>query len=673
MDEKLDPIHLSNIKEGQLSDLCESLRNDIVGVLNNEKVANTLEKKKTAYNQFVDALRSRQSWPRVDPLQKLPNEIFTKILLQLMARPQPGYTRVFTEPLLPLTMVSRKWRNFLLSEPSLWNEIDLDKKNDRDAIVCLQLKLSRDLPLDLVIPIPIELWGNIRPNLQKNRDRIESIVFIGNFTNSMPNYHKIGSEIRSFLGDLCPLPRLRRIVHLDLYTEGVYDIQWIVDSFPSLTELEIPLTSDELQATKDILHITSLTTFDDPKIVMPIAQTIETLRKVRFDMKSLNSRKDINKVESSRDIGWTSQLDWTELHWTKTYPVPLFLLKCLSRLVSIYITADIQTFNGILNSIDHLSVLKSFRIDIYIHNAHSLNLNEPSRLEAPHLIRPNFNVDSLVITIRGYEDGGGEEEEGIQDDKSPEVIGAMVELLLYTMPNVQHLDIGLVGRYFRRPEPLPRLFLDRHFNGRDLALSFVDVRFLPIEEGHIPPSVHTLQILAGRDSMCALSSNFVKYLRMLPKDSWSNNDPKLMIDLSTWPGLECIHADSDNVYWIQWDKASLAHLRCVSITVAHSGDITAGTFFINTIACNTNSYPSLEEIRLDRCPEWDILMIMLERRNLLASPNTKRIKRLSIPEICPPGICRVIHTFLQGKWPERPSNWELSMAANADIMEDITM
>ncbi|PVG03993.1 hypothetical protein CPB86DRAFT_312750 [Serendipita vermifera] len=72
---------------------------------------------------------------------------------------------------------------------------------------------------------------------------------------------------------------------------------------------------------------------------------------------------------------------------------------------------------------------------------------------------------------------------------------------------------------------------------------------------------------------------------------------------------------------------------------------------------------------MDECPDWDILIIMLERRNILASRDIQPIKKLSLPTTCPPNISQLLPGLLAGKWVQRPSNFELSHAANAkDIL-----
>ncbi|PVF91080.1 hypothetical protein CPB86DRAFT_663678, partial [Serendipita vermifera] len=73
------------------------------------------------------------------------------------------------------------------------------------------------------------------------------------------------------------------------------------------------------------------------------------------------------------------------------------------------------------------------------------------------------------------------------------------------------------------------------------------------------------------------------------------------------------------------------------------------------------------------CPELDILMIMLERRNLLQGPGIKRIKTISLHTTCSLTIQRIISTLLGSRWAKRPSNRDLSLAGNADILLDLAL
>jgi hypothetical protein len=690
-------------EEGRLGSLCRDLRDDITTLLRNGKGGDA-HKRKRIYNELVDALRNLQFHPRVDPLNRLPYEIFIRILLELRCSSSILSTAIIE--LLPLTMVSTKWRDCILSEPLLWNEIHIFYGYDEHLTIPLQLHLSRDLPLTLVVPIELNGWDNIRPHLHNHRDRIESIIFARYFSDDMADHQKMGADIRLFLDDLKPLPRLRRLIDADTSNEtgGIYDVKWLSQCFQSLKELvHISLTSKDLQETEGTLNITNLVTFDDPCTILPIARTINSLRKVAF------RRPELKETVYHKDLSWNSQLDWTELSfWADPCSTPLSLLGCLSKLVHLSImTANIDTLVVAINKIHQLVALSHFQIDIRLDETPSLDPQEISMLEAPQSesailqrINPNcrnFGVNTLIASIFCYQYDGNEDGREQQGSKLEMDIQTIVKLLLHAMPKVEHLHFTLVYEIPFRVLPLPRLPLDGHFNGRNLSLHLANTRLIPSEKSHIPASVHTLRVYTGKDSVSFLSSNFVKYLHIsLQSDrtydelqlmdrlnTWSaveydhsRPNPDFMIDLNAWSALESIHTTSNHIHWIQWERASLTFLRRVSIQTHFPYDFTASdgtTSFIRDIACRPDSYPSLEEIRLSECPEWDILMIMLERRNLMTRPNVKRIRKISFLTICPFEIRRIIRTLLQGKWPERPSNWELSMAGNAEIMQDKEM
>jgi hypothetical protein len=690
-----------NTEEGRLGSLCQNLRDDITTLLRNGK-GDSAHKQKAAYNELVDALRNLHL--RIDPLERLPYEIFIKILLEL--RYSGSILSTAMIDLLPFTMVSMKWRDCILSEPLLWNEIHINYGYHEYLTIPLQLHLSRDLPLTLVVPLQFYGWNIVRPNLLNHRDRIESIIFARYYSDDMADHQKMSAEIRSFLDDLKPLPGLRRLIDAETSneTEGIYDVKWISQCFQSLKELvHIPLTSSDLQATEETFNITDLVTFDDPCTILPVARTINSLRKVTF------RRRELKETVSHRDISWTSQLDWTELSfWANLCSTPLSLLGCLSKLVHLaIIAANIDTLVVTINNIHQLVALSHFHIYLHLDETPPLDSQEASMLETAQpesaLLQRinsncrNFGVNTLIASIRCYQNdksGDGRQQHRSKLEMDMQTI---VKILLHAMPKVEHLNFILDCEIPLRVLSLPRLPLDEHFSGRNLILHLANTRLTPSEKSHIPASVYTLRVYTDRELVPFLSSNFVKYLHISLRSERSNNDlsqmyhhdawsavdydhnrpkPDFMIDLNAWLSLESIHTASNHIHWIQWEKASLTFLRCVSIQTSFPYDVTVGdgtTSFIRDIAFRPDSYPSLEEIRLAECPEWDILMIMLERRNLLASPDVSRIKKMSVHMTCPFEVCRIIHTFLQGKWPERPSNWELSMAGNAEIMQDKTL
>jgi hypothetical protein len=137
----------------------------------------------------------------------------------------------------------------------------------------------------------------------------------------------------------------------------------------------------------------------------------------------------------------------------------------------------------------------------------------------------------------------------------------------------------------------------------------------------IPSSVHTLILRTDEDVACAFSSKSLKSLTVQgPFLIFEENEvPKSFgkqFDLENWATVEDISIYSGLV---AWNKFSLLFLRTIYLNKLEGrGHIdTDITSFIKDIACRPDSYPPLEEIGLAECPELDILMIILERRNIL--------------------------------------------------------
>ena len=84
--------------------------------------------------------------------------------------------------------------------------------------------------------------------------------------------------------------------------------------------------------------------------------------------------------------------------------------------------------------------------------------------------------------------------------------------------------------------------------------------------------------------------------------------------------------------------------------------------------------PVLEEVEITTIPEWDILFLMLERRNYLpSSRGIVRIRTLILPYPIPPDLLVPLTRILSGQFTERPSNKDLSFCGFMDAYFDPTM
>ncbi|PVF91366.1 hypothetical protein CPB86DRAFT_820549 [Serendipita vermifera] len=164
---------MRSTEEARLSDLCWQLQSDIAKMIPDEKEHEVLNKTKESYNGIIDALHDLTISSQLDLMERLPQEIITKVLLEAIGPSKD------MELVLSLTMVSKRWQKFILFKLVLWDMILLDNQHDRDSLVTLQLKLSLDLPLTIQLRCPIQGWDGIRARVLKHRNRVKMILRLG--------------------------------------------------------------------------------------------------------------------------------------------------------------------------------------------------------------------------------------------------------------------------------------------------------------------------------------------------------------------------------------------------------------------------------------------------------------------------------------------------------------
>jgi hypothetical protein len=654
---------MPDISETELSNLRWDLQDTIVDTLSNNKNDVSLRKAILIYNQVINRLHDLEMSRRIDPLERLPREIMMEIILNAIILPTYSwYNFVDIRLVLQLTMVSKRWRNFLLSESLLWNTLDLDKQQDTDAKIALQIELSGNLPLNLDVSLPLKSWDRVRPLLIPHRNRIGAIVF----------HRIIGSDggelddFRKFIEDLGPLPNIRCLGESHTNVRKLCDVKGMLDRFPSLKEMpDILFTDSDIHAARNRLNMRTLFTCEDLGTILLTTHTFTNLDTVYCLRNStLFPRDKLDELQKDLPSISDSPPAWRDLicHGYDNQISSSFLC-CLTSLVKLNVSVNLETLHDIIKIIHKLSSLRwvNFIVSPYPNN----------RILPPSLFTPNFNALSLRVDIRG--DSSNEPQKDLREeiDYLSNNINEIPSLLLRAMPNVKSFDLSFaISKSFK-------LFsFDGTFMGDTLRLYVDRATVILPTEMQIPTSVRELSLLVGADLICSMSSDTVKYLYISPRqgpgESVTNSGTD-RLDLNRWPSLESIRVSQRIL--IQWDKASLAFLRYVSIWVSYPELNVCNSFtsFVKDLACHPESYPFLEEITLGGSPELDILVIMLERRNLLTGPAIKRIKKLEILSPYPPKIRQILSTLIRGKWAERPSNWELSLAGNAEIILDLTL
>jgi hypothetical protein len=647
----------SGISEAQLSNTRWDLQASIINLLREQTSSVSLKETMSSYNEVMDTLHNLEIRRRVDPLKRLPIEIVRSIILDSCSSKIWWSPNRNMERVLELTMVSRTWRNFILSEPILWNIILLDHMHDRDAMIALQLALSRDLPLTIKISLPLNQWGVVKSLLSGHWDRIDTIVL-----DHLPRMsNKENSDFRRFLHDVGSLPNLRRLGETIMQSRISSHLQDILGLFPSLVEMPNVLFSiDELPILRQKLNRGTLSVSGDFTTLFPIVETFNTLDTAHFWISEAQVLSEEFQKIHLPDLA--PPVSWRVLIYQGfTNLIPVNFLSRLSSLMKLDISANLKSLYDIASIIHQFPILREVEL--------KLDFDFKRDISIPPRLIPNLSIQSLLVHILAGSLNNAQQDFRENNDLSYNHIHQIPSMLLHLMPKVKYFRLCITDF----PQAFP-FSLNESFNGDRLSLTFETRTVILQEENTIPSSVLKLSLYCQSDLLHSMSSTSVKYLEFgitARQHASSTSNQINMFDLNSWPSLERIVCQ---YVPIQWSGASLAFLREVTICGTFDENVeNKYTSFIRDIACHPESYPSLEDISLERCPEWDILMIMLERRNLLASSSTKRIKRLYLDSPLPSKIHKIISTLLAGKWAERLSNKELSLAGNADIILDLSL
>jgi hypothetical protein len=178
-------------------------------------------------------------------------------------------------------------------------------------------------------------------------------------------------------------------------------------------------------------------------------------------------------------------------------------------------------------------------------------------------------------------------------------------------------------------------------------------------------------------SMAILSSiHCPAAMHLLVTSSFSSElSFNLSLDVKTWSNLRTRRVE---IPPSSWSGISLPQVEEISVDMPYNpklGD--GGSPLLEELALHTNSFPCLSRLRLQRFPEWDILFLMLERRNFprvnSVQQSCKSIDSINLPFRPASWILKPLIDRLCGQLSVRPTDYELSYHAIAPIYFDRNM
>jgi len=560
-------------------------------------------------------------------IDTLPEEIWTQIIRSYASK-QYASARfdlqyVSVDLLLALMLVSTRWQQRIQDTPTLWTDIALlDSTEDLSLKVALGLHYSKTAPLSLLL-LSRGTWSAVRSMAPSMQPRISSLIFRFFFPEE---------EAEFVISDLCPLPCLTRMSA----RENRYIDKAFFHQHPLITDLN-----------------------GGGVLIADLCACLPQLTKLQW-----NATENMSAI--FRHLGGIPHLKEVDVSYTSTdEKIGEFHFGSPAWTRLTYWQHSHRVHSVILNQTKNTLVYLCLRVSISsLVNDLSLTLPELERLESLELIlvkseadvplKPPHNQKACPVreAVIWFSPLG----EGHKSDLP------IVCRILQRM--VEYVQVVIITT--RWPRYIPLLFAETGFT---LLVSIVinHSDSLELEDGaqleqvRLPSSLERLQISGPQALLDMFGSTTVTNIRFEDRGK-----PTLSASrLSEWSNLRVL-----NLATIEssFDHFSSPTLKVLSIRFPrNTATITA---LCQQLAIHGDRCPRLERLEFSECPEWDILMIMLERRNCTPDPAVTPIKYIILPALIPRIIREAVRERIQGRRSPRPSNYELSLQGNIDIICD---
>jgi hypothetical protein len=616
-----------------------------------EKMGSIRELKRE-YNDIMDILGDFNTTARDDPIDKFPPELFGDIVYEAVRLSLPNQSYKQFNDILILTLVSRRWRDFVLRMPLLWTNIDINSRDeDFLAKTSLGLELSHNLPISVNLCFPIEKWDAVLPLLQLSRQRINRIAIYPQPINDsesalakleqllpMPNLMHLESlplensdrVLRLFFAHNCPLKTIKGL--------AVPEDTWLLPSVRQLQDADIAADLDK---------------FITARHNMPL------LRHIRI-YDTISQPSTPNSIPLNKTWTEFQPLRWQSLVCSYQSPHSISTLTTrLPNLTTLRIGVNPSSLHGLLVRLHQLLQLRRLTISF---DGFQISLVKDELFRTD--ILPNPNVTTLEVIPMGQ----------IAMDENEEPSHGLVTIpdaLTRAMPDLEELMLDL-GITLDVPEfydwsKLARLSKLRLTSSRQSSLGHQCI---------LPSTLESVQLNTLPSLWTQFSCSSATKLVVFTTNRYLLLGKTVPLEAEKWPALRTLAA-----FWpcINGQGQNYAHLNELTLRASphpSSGnwfDDDHATQFCHNLATNPAWLPSLENLRLCELPQWDIFLIMLKRRNINTLKGIQPLKSLSIGGFYPEELTDPIVNLLRGRFSDWPTLYEISIHVALELIGDTSM
>jgi F-box-like len=614
-----------------------------------------LQSLKQHYNLLVDLQSKSQRGPLPDPIENLPPEIWLHIFRYVGSGGEGNTESNPIDHLLLTSLVSSKWCDAILNTQDLWEEVTVDpvSTSREDELFKLQttLYLSGERPLTLTLKSPSHThWREMREMIQiisSHRSRIQKIFFDGTRRSAV--------DINEFLLSLGPLPQLR-VVHV--VKELVWShLSWriFLSNAPSLVSINIVLSLEALEGERTGLCC-DISISESFNRVFPQLFKFQSLKRLSW---WAGSRHDPPSSIPLLLHSFTNLGDLKELNYYQADLLPaLRILQATFNLttVSINIGSSWYILTKLMQALS-LS-LSLFELDIRLADP-----THPSELAITVPTRP-LAVRSLIVKYFPST---------TPLDKRSLALGCrhitdLIDILDLCTPAVEEFYF-----YAGLTDYIPFKYISSRKHLFRLTLS------LPVLS-----SIPRNMLIESKSLVClnlkidtGLISEFFRGLKcpalhrivFLADDKYDRSlrHPMAVFDSASLPHVAIIEWRNRPVFW---QITSLPALQKLVLAEWSRATIAEFCLYFVMRSCDC---PALEYIEFGAIPEWDLLLMMLERRNQTVQHGVSRITTLVFPTAIPYSLLVPITELLNGRFAILLSYHDVSISSIAEFYFDTEM
>jgi hypothetical protein len=584
-----------------------------------------------------------------DILQVLPFEIWERCIAEACLGER------YMANLLIFTMISTRWCRFITEAPTLWATIHVnDADEDSMATIALFLHLSRQAQLSLRVWAPLsESWNNIYSMIFSSKDRIREVILQTDSQSHLADCSfniPIGNaELRRNLQQIFKtLGFPVSIEHLDLNANRPVrmDPDWVPPNLISAGNWVVPSHFIELPA-RTILRLRHLSVNAiDLVSLFPYLSALGHLQHLHL----YSTEQEYILPPPSRKTVVPPNLPVlsTLRHHGRFYWAPTQLLSATARTVQ-YLELRI----GILDlgcAIYALGVglsLRRFSLTLLLLE-HDLDDNNKQRSYSPISIKTlTLKIKVPKWRLKRLEDfrcevkpiGQGQIPKNLELDHLWHLFHTIFPRLHSLVWNAPIQSGGLLLSLLRQT----RL---RHFESNAVpalpsrlpegftlsALEYLRIKDLQMFRGVVIANLTRFSALCKEDFRRPVGFTFT-LLRSLDLTISESVENPCHIIPGDFPILKVLTV----TFLGPRGEVQLPDLPSLTqVTVStRSPTFSQGTKFCAAFVHEPRKCPKLEQINLDSFLEWDILYLLLRKRNFLQDTTVSRIKRLSLPLLPP--------------------------------------